>query len=216
MNNAALNGVESAEADVAALEGVRAPLSAEDELRAQVYRLLAGSLAGAPGAERLEAARGLAGDDSDFGRAIGAFASAARQATPEALTQAYHDLFIGLGRGELLPYGSYYLTGFLNEKPLARLRDAMAELGIERDPEVKEPEDHIAALCDMMAGLILGEYGAVGGSDTQKHFFEAHLAPWGNYFFRDLEATNSAPFYAALGTVGGLFLEIEKNAFSMT
>ncbi|MGE0613108.1 MAG: molecular chaperone, partial [Hyphomicrobiales bacterium] len=134
----------------------------------------------------------------------------------DQVRREYHDLFIGEGRGELLPYGSYYLTGFLNEKPLARLRNDMAALGIARDPSVREPEDHIAALLDMMAGLITGEFGDPASVAEQKRFFETHLSSWVDHFFADLEGAKSSVLYAALGTVGRRFIEIEETAFSMS
>ena len=91
----------------------------EDELRASQYRLLASFLARPPGAAILQLIAGFTGDDTDLGRALAVLARLARKTTPEMASKEYHELFIGLGRGELLPYGSYYMTGFLNEKPLA-------------------------------------------------------------------------------------------------
>ncbi|MCB1433484.1 MAG: molecular chaperone TorD family protein, partial [Alphaproteobacteria bacterium] len=131
-------------------------LSEEDRTRANLYGLLGALLARSPDPYVLDILRKLNGDSSDLGRAFARLKAKAEEATPPAIADEYQLLFIGVGRGELLPYGSYYLTGFLNEKPLARLRRAMAELGIARDPAVKEPEDHAGALMDMMAGLIDG------------------------------------------------------------
>src|SRR3546814_4451104 len=133
-----------------------APIAEEDRLRAGWYALLGQLLSHEPNAQVLEMLRGLEGDTSELGGGIGALAAAARGTTVETARREYFDLFIGVGQGELLPYTSYYLTGFLNEKPLARLRDDMARLRIARADDVKEPEDHIAALCEMMAGLITG------------------------------------------------------------
>ncbi len=168
--------------------GVAATLDSEDVLRAQVYRLLARLLAAPPDQALLDVAADLEGrrDGARPGFPERSRAEAAR-ATPAAATEEYFDLFIGIGRGELVPYASYYLTGFLNEKPLARLRGEMAELGIARVAEVKEPEDHIAALCEMMAGLIEGSFGAPAALSAQRRFFERHLAPWAAQFFADLE-----------------------------
>ncbi|MHA1599481.1 MAG: TorD/DmsD family molecular chaperone, partial [Alphaproteobacteria bacterium] len=131
----------------------------EDHLRAQWYGLLARLLSAAPDQALLTTVRGLTGDDSELGRSIQTLATAARAATPESLREEYFNLFVGVGRGEMLPFESYYLTGFLNEKPLARLRGDMDELGIARADNMKEPEDHIASLCEMMAGLITGAFG---------------------------------------------------------
>jgi TorA maturation chaperone TorD len=187
----------------------------EEWLRAQQYRLLARFLAAPADAELLGLARGFAGDDTGFGRALAELAGRAGRVTPEAASREYHDLFIGIGRGELVPYASYYLTGFLNEKPLANLRGDMARLGIARAETVREPEDHIAALCEMMAGLITGAFGAPLDLPAQRAFFDRHLAPWAAVLFEDLEKARSAWLYAPVGTLGRLFMGIEKTAFTM-
>lgn len=191
------------------------PLDAEEELRSQLYRLLAFFLHRPPDADGLAIASQMQGDDTDLGKAIAAFAKIAAKSDAAAVTQEYHDLFVGIGRGELLPYGSYYLTGFLHEKPLAKLRNDMSQLGIERRENVKEPEDHIAALCEMMSGLITGEFGAAADLDRQKQFFNAHVGSWAKHFFTDLEAAKSSVLYGALGTVGRCFIEVEEVAFTM-
>lgn len=193
-------------------------ISEEDALRAHLYRLLASYMTGPPSAALLKAGAALEGDESDLGKAIGTFAHLCSRTSEETVDREYHDLFVGVGRGELLPYGSYYLTGFLNEKPLAKLRNAMREFGIERDEEAVEPEDHIASLCEMMAGLIDGSLRPDGEPITlaqQKEFYDAHVSSWGPHFFRDLEAAKSSVLYAGLGSVGRVFLEIETTAFSM-
>lgn len=189
--------------------------AAEDELRAQLYRMLAYFLHKPADAEGLKIAADMNGDDTELGRAIDALAHIAAKSSPEAITQEYHDLFIGIGRGELLPFGSYYLTGFLNEKPLAKLRNDMARLGIERRDNVKEPEDHIAALCEMMSGLITGDFDTVADLEQQKEFFDTHVGSWASHFFSDLEAAKSSILYGALGSVGRHFMAIEEVAFSM-
>jgi TorA maturation chaperone TorD len=187
----------------------------EDSLRAQQYQLLARFLGAPAEAELLRLARGFAGDDTEFGRALAELAGRAGRATPEAASCEYHDLFIGIGRGELVPYASYYLAGFPNEKPLAKLRGDMARLGIARADTVKEPEDHIAALCEMMAGLITGAFGPSLDLVAQRAFFDRHLAPWAEVFFEDLEKAKSARLYAPVGTLGRVFMGIEKTAFTM-
>lgn len=187
----------------------------EDTLRAHMYRFVGHLLAKPPGQDELDSAAGMSGDESDLGKVVAAFAHIAGKTTAEQVAQEYQDLFIGVGRGELLPYGSYYLTGFLHEKPLARLRNDMAALNIERRETVKEPEDHIAALFEMMAGLITGEFGEVASLDEQKRFFDAHVGSWAKHFFKDLEGARSSILYAALGSVGRIFMEIEEVAFTM-
>ena len=186
-----------------------------DRLRSQIYRLFARCLASAPDARLLEILGGLNGDDSELGTALGEMAMAASQTELHAAQDEYHDLFIGVGRGELLPYGSYYLTGFLNEKPLARLRNDMADLGIERNPDVHEPEDHAGALMEMMAGLIEGEFNAPLSHQEQHRFFEKHLNSWLPHFFGDLEKARKAVLYRPLGRAGRLFMDIENAAFAM-
>lgn len=187
----------------------------EEELfRAQLYSLLARLLSAAPDAALLEALAAIDGDDSELGRALTELAGAAT-AAPTAVAEEYQDLFIGLGRGELLPYGSFYLTGFLQEKPLAELRRALAELGIARRSEVKEPEDHIAALCEVMAGLIDGGFGAPQPLAVQRRLFDKHLLPWAGRFFGDLEEARAADFYRRVGRIGALFIGIESAAFAL-
>ena len=190
-------------------------IAAEEVARAQLYRLLARLLSRPMTEEDLRICRAMTGDGSEIGRALAAISKAAQDATPADASDEYHQLFIGLGRGELVPYGSYYLTGFLHEKPLARLRQAMARLGIEREPGASEPEDHIAAVCDMMGGLIVGDLGTGSGLEEQKRFFDDHLGSWAGHFFKDLENAKTARLYAPVGTLGRLLIEVEEAAFEM-
>ena len=187
----------------------------EDRQRAQLYRLLAGLLARIPDREALGRVAGVVGDESELGQALTALGQTAAAADPARVDDEYHDLFIGMGRGELMPYGSYYLTGFVYEKPLARLRIDMDRLGIARADDVKEPEDHIAALCEMMAGLIEGAFGEPADIGSQRAFFDAHLGPWAGQFFADLETAKATDFYAPVGAIGRIFMEIESTAFEM-
>lgn len=187
----------------------------EDELRASQYRLLASFLAKPPEAPLLQLAAGFTGDDTDLGQALALLARLARNTTSAKASDEYHELFIGMGRGELVPYGSYYMTGFLNEKPLALLRRDMASLDIARADEVAEPEDHIGALCDMMAGLIMGDFGKPLSIAAQKQFFDQHLASWAGQFFTDLENAKAAMLYTPIGTLGRVFMGIEATAFDM-
>lgn len=191
------------------------PLHDEDRLRADFYKLLATLLARPPSAELLRRCAALRGGDDPLGKAVAALARIARSIGPAEASREYHALFIGLGRGELLPYASYYLTGFLNEKPLATLRGDMAALGIARAQDVSEPEDHIAALCDMMAGLIGGEFQGPVSPSRQRDFFNRHLAPWAEHLFSDLEGAGASVLYAPVGAMGRLFIGIEKTAFRM-
>ena len=194
---------------------VREDVAEEDLLRADLYAMLAQVLSAAPSDDFLKNATQLTGDSSDLGDGITALAKVAGATTVKGAEKEFNALFIGLGRGELLPYASYYLTGFLNEKPLARLRGHMAQFGIERTPDVKEPEDHIATLCEMMAGLIRGTFGAPLSVEDQAAFFNTHIATWAAHFFTDLEAAEGSVFYAPVGKIGRAFMEIENEAFRM-
>ncbi|WP_029007821.1 TorD/DmsD family molecular chaperone [Azospirillum halopraeferens] len=187
----------------------------EDLLRARTYALLARLLAQPPGHDLLSALAAMDGDGSPLGEAFRGLADAARSASPEAVVEEHMVLFIGVGGSELTPYASYYLTGFLNEKPLADLRGDMARLGIARADDVRDPEDHIAALCEMMSGLIFGAFDAPATLDGQRAFYDRHIAPWASRFFADLETSPSAAFYRAVGTLGRRFLEVEGQAFAM-
>jgi TorA maturation chaperone TorD len=181
--------------------------------RSQEYALLAALLARAPDAQLLQRLSGVRGDPTPLGVAHAALAQAASDTTVERVEREFFDLFIGVGRGELLPYGSYYLTGFLHERPLARLRGDLAPLGIERVEGNAEPEDHAATLCEIMAGVVGGRLPAPRGTDQQ--LFEKHLAPWIGRFFADLERADAAHFYRSVGSLGRVFVEIETEAFAL-
>jgi TorA maturation chaperone TorD len=167
----------------------------------------------APDAALLNRIAKLRGDGTPLGVAHAALAQAADGASTENIEREYFDLFIGVGRGELLPYGSYYLTGFLNERPLARLREDLRDLGIERVDQLHDPEDHAAVLCEIMAGLIRGRFAAA--VERQQQIFEKHLAPWIGRFFADLAGAEAADFYRHVGAIGRLFIEIETRAFAL-
>lgn len=190
-------------------------VSEEDALRARLYDLLAVLLRKPPSQSFLRDLAQLKGDDTDMGKSINALSRTAAQTTPEQADSEHHALFIGMVRGELLPYASYYLTGFLNEKPLAKLRNDMASIGIVRDAAAYEPEDNIGSLCEMMAGLIDNRFGSSVTLARQKTFFQTHLAPWAGHFFTDLEGAKNSVFYAPVGAVGARFMEIEAHAFRM-
>ncbi len=187
----------------------------EDVLRADLYDLLAALLAKPPTRDLIDRVAKLDGDDGALGRAVRALTRLARATTEAAAEREFNQLFIGVARGELLPYASYYMTGFLHEKPLAMLRNDMARRAIERAANVFEPEDNIASLCEMMAGLILGRFGEPETLDGQKDFFSTHIAPWAGHFFADLEAAKASVFYAPVGAIGRVFMEIEREAFRM-
>lgn len=188
-----------------------------DAARAQEYALLATLLGGAPDRDLLARLARLKADASPLGLAHGKLAQAAGAADAARIEGEYFDLFVGVGRGEMLPYGSYYLTGFLHERPLARLRSDLADLGIARAEDQCEPEDHIAILCEVMAGLAGGKFAASSDDRrrVEKQFFDKHLAPWARRFFADLERAEGADFYRAVAAVGATFIDIETEAFAL-
>src|SRR5262249_47026293 len=145
-----------------------------DVARANEYALLATLLSSAPSNVLLEQLAQLSGDATPIGRAHAALAEAASESVAAEIEREYFSLFVGLGRGELLPYASYYLTGFLNERPLSRLRADLTALGIERIEGNSEPEDHAATLCEIMAGLSAGRFERP--HEVQRAFFEKHVA----------------------------------------
>ncbi|WP_239629681.1 molecular chaperone TorD family protein [Bradyrhizobium sp. I71] len=180
--------------------------------RAQEYALLATLLSAPPSKRLLDQLAALSGDATPLGRAHAALADAASSAVAAQVEREYFDLFVGLGRGELLPYASYYLTGFLNERPLSRLRGDLARLGIARAANNSEPEDHAAILCEIMSGLAGGRFDA--SPEAQRAFFEKHVSPWMGRLFADIESAGDARFYRAVGALGRTFIEIETEAFT--
>jgi len=191
-------------------------VSAEDRLRADLYNYLGVMLARPADQMLLDQTAELSGDDSDLGQAINGLARVAKAMTPKKVQTEFNALFIGLGRGELLPYASYYLTGFLNEKPLAALRTDMSAQRISRAENVFEPEDNIASLMEMMGGMIVGRFGAPASDSAQRSFFNKHIAPWAGHFFADLKGAKNSVLYAGVADVGHVFMDIEKEAFRMT
>lgn len=187
----------------------------EDQARSSLYDFLGVLLVDPADKDLLSKVAALGGDDTPLGEALRVLARVAAVTSAEDAEREFNGLFIGLGRGDLLPYASHYLTGFLNEKPLAKLRADMAARGIQRAGGKKEPEDNIASLMEMMAGMIVGRFGTVTSVAGQKTFFNDHIGPWAVHFFSDLEASKSSVFYAALGALGRRFMEVEAEAFEM-
>jgi TorA maturation chaperone TorD len=187
-----------------------APLDPVDAERARLFALLGRLLGAAPDAGLLIRLRALRGEAGELGEAYASLASAAGRTPAEAAEREFFNLFIGVGRGEMLPYASYYLTGFLHERPLADLRGDLGRLGIERAEGIAEPEDHIAFLCEAYAGLIAGAFP--GEADAVPPFFARHIRPWAARFFADLEKAETADFYRAVGRLGRLAVEYEAAA----
>ena len=195
-------------------EAVPSPSDADgDAVRANTYGLLGALLASPPRNEIFDLLAGIEVPSTDgLGAAWEALRGAARHAAVDAVDDEYHDLFIGVGRGELIPYGSWYLTGFVMDKPLAALRSDLAALGFERQDDVKEPEDHAAALLETMALMVASpEHGI----DVQRRFFDRHVATWMRTFFADLQTAGSARFYRAVGQLGDRFMAFEMQYLSI-
>lgn len=189
-------------------------LSEEQQYRASAYSLLASLLRTSPQQAVIDYAASLSdveeqGDDLSL--AMSMLGLATQKCTLESIATEYHDLFIGLGRGELVPFGSWYLTGYLMEKPLALLRNDLSALGFERDSHSHEPEDHVAALCEVMAMLINEE----DSLEKQSTFYSTHMEPWLKKFFTDLSIAKTAVFYRSVGRFGEAFTDLESQYLSM-
>lgn len=194
----------------------RVAVSQEDGIRADAYGLLGNLLVRVPTPELLDRLKGIeiteGEQNNNMAAAWKTLAMAAERTTREAVDDEYHALFIGIGRGELVPYASWYLTGFLMERPLAQLRQDLKVLGFERQEDVKEPEDHAGALMEIMCMMILD---AAVGEHEQKRFFDRHMEPWIGKFFEDLQNARNASFYSAVGVLGAQFMEVEKQYLAM-
>jgi TorA maturation chaperone TorD len=199
----------TSESDPAA---VAALADAEQQARAGIYSLLAALLAAPPDVELLGSLRNLQPGTGLLAPAWEQLRQAAQQAHPGSLQDEYHALFIGLGRGELAPYASWYLTGFLMEKPLAQLRAELRRMGFARQEGVAEPEDHAAAVCEVMAMTIAENRLTF---QEQSAFFSTHLGSWLPRFFQDLEQAESAQFYRAVGGLGSRLMAVEQRYFAM-
>ena len=194
-------------------------LEEEDLARAGLYGLLARLLYAAPDAELLGAiaqADEIAAPESALAESWLRLQTASRVMEEEAAQQEYEKLFIGLGQGEVMPYLSWYLTGFLMEEPLAKLRDDLEALGLAKSAEVGEPEDHIAAVCEVMRWLVAGDAETSPAAlSNQQEFFERHLRPWYARFAAELEKAPSANYYRAVARLLKDFLDIEAQAFDI-
>jgi TorA maturation chaperone TorD len=187
-------------------------MTEQEQWRAQVYALLATLLSAPPEQPLLDNIKQLqvTEPDSSLGQAWQQLKQAAAEADVAAVSQEYHALFIGLTQGELLPYGSYYQTGFLHEEPLAELRQDLGLLGLERQQDKREPEDHIAAEMDVMRLILTAQGTPVVDAKT---FFNRHISPWAQRFFNELEKSGSANFYRGVAGLGHAFINSEMQQF---
>jgi TorA maturation chaperone TorD len=204
----ASNETRAADADDVAIDP-------EDRLRADTYRLLGRLLGTPPDDETLAllATAPTSEDDNLLAVAWRLLATTAARGRADQASDEYEALFIGLGRGELVPYASWYMTGYLMEQPLAELRSDMRQLGFELHDDVSEPEDHAAALCEIMA--LLATEADPCSLARQAKFFETHIGPWMARFFRDMQQADSARFYRAVGQLGEQFIETDQRYLEM-
>ncbi len=139
----------------------------------------------------------------------------AREMDDATIAAEYTTLFGGVGKPEVYLFGSFYLSGFLNEKPLAALRADIAELGLARDDAMSETEDHFAYLCEVMRYLIAGDDVAVANLTRQQAFFATHVQPWAQRMCDAMQAHPKARFYAAVAALTSAFLAVEAQGFDM-
>lgn len=191
----------------------------EEMARAEVYGLLAALYYAPPAAELLAQLRVAVTEAPAAGGFLEepwrALVGAARAADDAAVRAEYNALFGGVGKPEVYLFGSHYLAGFLNEKPLARLRADLQRLGLERDEAMPETEDHFACVCEVMRYLIAGDDAAVANLANQKAFFVDHVQPWAPGMCDAVSAHPRAKFYAALAAFTQAFLGVEAQGFDM-
>ncbi len=191
----------------------------EETARAEIYGLLAALYYAVPSPALLGQLRVAATEAP----AQGAFleepwqvlVGLARQMPDLTIEREFNALFGGMGKPEVYLFGSHYLSGFLNEKPLAALRTDLAQLGLSRDDAMNETEDHFAYLCEVMRYLIAGDDVAVANLTSQRTFFGDHLHPWVLRMADAVEAHPKARFYAALAGFTRAFMSVESQGFDM-
>lgn len=180
--------------------------------RADSWSILSALLSQPPTTDLIDYLKHIRATDADSAGAVGQawlhLREAALDSDLKQLDDEYHRLFIGLGRGEVVPYGSWHMTGYLMEKPLSDLRDDLRRLGLKADDREKDPEDHIAALCECMALLIRAQDI---NEPMQRQFFERHVNPWAGKFFNELHQADSAVFYKPVGVLGQRFMDLENQ-----
>ncbi len=186
-------------------------IAEEDHWRVITYRMLARILASAPDSSVLQILQSveIKSTDTAITQAWSKLAQIARHTKLKHIENEYNRLFIGFTNGEVVPYASRYLTGYLMEKPLAKLRQDLIQHGIQRQHSVFEPEDHIAALLEAMSLLI------ESSDNFQWAFLNRHLLTWAQQFFIDLQKADSAKFYHPVGLLGHAFMELESTHFSI-
>jgi TorA maturation chaperone TorD len=191
----------------------------EETARSEIYGLLAALYYAAPAAELYEGLRvavtAAPAEGALLEASWGELVAAARAQSLEAVMQEHDALFGGVGKPEVYLFGSHYLSGFLNEKPLAALRTDIAALGLARDEAMPETEDHVAYLCEVMRYLIAGDDAAVANLTRQREFFARHLQPWLPLMCEAITQHPKARFYAALAGFTQVFVNVEAQGFDM-
>ena len=191
----------------------------EETARSELYGILASVLYASPAIELIAQIRVAATDTPAAGAFLEEpwrnFVGVTRSMSDQAIKDEYDALFGGVGKPEVYLYGSHYLSGFLNEKPLARLRTELQSLGLERSEVMSDTEDHFAYLCEVMRYLIAGEDVAVANLTRQREFFSTHIQPWVGLMCDDIQNNNKAKFYASLAELTRAFMGIEAQGFDM-
>jgi TorA maturation chaperone TorD len=196
------------------------PAEGHEELaRAELYGLIARLWLAPPDAALLQQFASVVTEAPEAGAYLEApwqaLVGALRQATLQTAADEYDALFLGVGKPEVFLYGSYYLAGFLNERPLARLREDLSQLGLTRTAERGETEDHIAYLCEVMRYLIAGDEIAVCNLEQQRRFFRAHLQPWVEQFCDVVAAHPRAQLWRVLADFTRAFVQVEMQGFDL-
>ncbi len=191
----------------------------EETARSELYGLISGVLYASPAIELIAQIRVAATDTPAAGAFLEEpwrnFVGVTRSMTDQAIKDEYEVLFGGVGKPEIYLYGSHYLSGFLNEKPLARLRTDLSQLGLERSEVMSDTEDHFAYLCEVMRYLIAGDDVAVANLTKQREFFSTHIQPWANQMCDAIQSNTRANFYAALAELIRAFMGVEAQGFDM-
>ncbi len=191
----------------------------EEVARAEMYGLLATLFYQPPDGELLAQLQAAVTDAPQQGGFLEEpwrdLVAQARAMTAPQIAQEYNALFGGVGKPEVYLFGSHYLSGFLNEKPLVQLRDDLAALGLARDPAMPETEDHVAYLMEVMRYLIAGDEVAVCNLTQQSEFFSRHLQPWVSRLCQAVMAHPRAAFYGRLAALAEAFVSVESQGFDL-
>ncbi|MFC7433778.1 molecular chaperone [Hydrogenophaga bisanensis] len=191
----------------------------EETARAEVYGLLAALYYAPPGADLLAQLRVAVTEAPAAGGFLEEpwrqFVGTVRELSDQQVADEYDALFGGVGKPEVYLFGSFYLSGFLNEKPLAALRGDLAALGLVRDEAMPETEDHFACVCEVMRYLIAGDDVEVANLTQQQKFFSTHVQPWVPAMCDAITAHPKARFYAALAAFTAAFISVEAQGFDL-